>query len=470
MRRFTGLCMACAVVGLLATAARAQRAEGFFQRSLFFERDTRERLEAVTPPEQKTLIEWGGFYIPSYTYFTDMGGHNGNMTFQDLRLWTQIRVDDVHRIYARMRLDYMDFAAGDAPPTMRSHDLIGPNLEMGFYEVDISRAVEKYGGGGQWPVRVTARGGRQYIEVGRGIALARILDAGLFLVESKDFAFKGFAGRTEPGEDNIDLLAPNFTNSRRNFYGGEFRYRGIERHEPYAFFVIQRDWSQEKPDNPFQDFRYDSQYYGIGSRGALTKDLRYEVESLWEFGRSYASLQEEGPEPIRAYAFDAEVGYYVPNQAAKPVLSAEYAYASGDQNRRSAISALGGNRIGTPDRLFQGFGFVNSGLALASRFSNLQFVRLGGRVTPYEDKARFGRLDVGVDYYFQFKASAEGAMSDTRAGRDSANVGQEVDVFMEWRILSDLAISVRYARFFPGRAYSDRDPRDFLYTALNFSF
>jgi len=470
MGRIIGLLVACAGVGLLAPAARAQRAEEFFQRSLFFEKETRDRLEAAMPAEQKTLIEWGGFYIPSYMYFTDLQGENGHMTLQDLRLWTQVRFDDVHRVYARMRLDYMDFAASDAPPTLRSHDLIGPNLEMGFYEIDVSRAVEKYGGGGQWPVRVTARGGRQYIEVGRGIALAKILDAGLFLVESKDFAFKGFAGRTEPGEDNIDLLAPNFSNSRRNFYGGEFRYRGIDRHEPYAFFVIQRDWSDEKPDNPFQDFRYDSQYYGIGSRGALAKDLQYQVESLWEFGRSHASLQEGGTEPIRAYAFDAELDYYVPKQAAKPVLSLEYAYASGDQNRASATSALGGNRLGTPDRLFQGFGFVNSGLALASRFSNLQFVRMGGRVTPYENKARLGRLDVGVDYYCQFKASAEGAISDTRANRGSASIGQEVDVFLEWRILSDLAISIRYARFFPGRAYSDRDPRDFLYTALNFSF
>jgi hypothetical protein len=41
-----------------------------------------------------------------------------------------------------MRLDYLDFAPGDNPANVRSHDLIGPNLEMGFYEIDISKAVE----------------------------------------------------------------------------------------------------------------------------------------------------------------------------------------------------------------------------------------------------------------------------------------------------------------------------------------
>jgi len=72
MGRIIGLLVACAGVGLLAPAARAQRAEEFFQRSLFFEKETRDRLEAAMPAEQKTLIEWGGFYIPSYMYFTDL--------------------------------------------------------------------------------------------------------------------------------------------------------------------------------------------------------------------------------------------------------------------------------------------------------------------------------------------------------------------------------------------------------------
>jgi hypothetical protein len=469
MGRIAGLVVACAAVGLLAAPISAQPAEAFFQRSLFYEKDVRDRLEAQTPPEQKALIEWGGFYVPSYTYFTDAGGNRGHMTFQDLRLWTQIRVDEVHRVYARMRLGYQDFAAGDAPVPLRQHDLVGPNLEMGFYELNLSRAVEKYGGGGKWPAQVLLRGGRQYIEVGRGIALAEIIDAGLFLVETKDFTFEGFAGRTVPGEDNIDLSAPNYTHAKRDIYGGEVRYRGIDRHEPYAFFVIQKDMSHEKPENPFQDYKYDSQYYGVGSRGALATNLRYAVESLWQFGRDSAFMQEEGSEPIRAYAFDAEVDYLV-QHALRPILSAEYAYASGDNDRRSATTALLGNRRGTADREFQGFGFVNSGLALGARFANIQFARLGGRVTPYENKQRLGRLDVGMDYYFLFKAAAEGPISDTRAVRDSANVGQEIDLFVEWRIWSDLSWTLRYARFFPGRAYGDRDPRDFLYTGLNFSF
>jgi len=91
-------------------------------------------------------------------------------------------------------------------------------------------------------------------------------------------------------------------------------------------------------------------------------------------------------------------------------------------------------------------------------------------VTPYENKAALGRVDVGLDYYFLFKADDRGPISDFRANRRSADVGNEVDLFVEWRILSDLSWTLRYGRFFPGAAYSDRDPRDFLFTALNFSF
>jgi len=468
MRRIVWLAFSGLALGLAAGSAGAQlRPESVFQRSLFFEKDIRDRLEAAMPAEQKALVEWGGFHVPSYIFYDDIDEGHAHETQQDLRLWTQIRVDRVHRIYARMRLNYTDFAAGDAHG-FRQHDLQGPNLEIGYYELDLSAAAERYGKQ-KWPCRIVGRGGRQYVEVGRGIALGKILDVGRFDVDTKDFSFMGFAGRTVPGEDNIDPNAPDFSNSRRTFYGSQLSYLGLDRHQPYAFFVLQRDESEETSPVYLQDFRYDSSYYGVGSRGEVVRNLRYEAESLWEFGHSVANGQRGETEPIRAYAFDGELDYYM-QRPMKPVLSTEYAYASGDGDRQSATSALLGNTAGTNDNAFQGFGFVNSGLALGARFTNLQFVRLGGRLTPYDRRAAAGRIDVGADYYFLFKTDREGAISDTRATDTSGDVGQEIDLHLEWRILSDLAWTIRYGRFFPGQAYADRDPRDFLYTALNFSF
>jgi hypothetical protein len=468
MKRVTLLLAATVAAGVLSSSSSAQpRPEEVFQRTMFLERDIRDRLDREVPPDQKALVEWGGFYIPSYTYYDDVDGGHAHLTRQDLRLWTQVYLDEVHRIFARMGLAYVDFAAGDARG-FRQHDLAGPSLEIGYYELDLSAAAEKYWGQ-KWPVQVIGRGGRQYIEVGRGIALGKILDAGLFEIHAKDFSFTGFAGRSIESEDNIDRSTPGFTRSRRTFYGGELRVTRLQRHEPYAFFVFQRDWSEEKPYTMFQDYRYKSQYYGIGSRGSLAPNWRYELEALWEKGRSVASGQQDDDQHIRAFAFDAEVNYYM-DHALRPVFTGEYGYASGDGDRQRATTAFLGNTMGSDDNAFQGFGYVNSGLALGARFTNLQFVRLGGRFTPYEKKMGAGRIDLGADYYFLFKTDKDGPISDFRAMDTSGDVGQEIDVFVEWRILSDLSWSLHYGRFFPGQAYLDRKPRDFLYTAFNISF
>ncbi len=474
MPKGRALVSALVAVGVLVGTVRAAvpppappRPESVFQRQEFFDRDTRARLERAAPAEQKALIEWGGVYIPSYTFFNDLANDHAGVTIQDLRLWTQIQIDSVHRIYARGALRYTDWSAGDSQG-FRAHDLEGMNLEVGYYELDVSGAAAKYAGQA-WPVNLLVRGGRQYVEVGRGIALSDYLDVGLFELETRDFTMMGFAGRSIESQDNIDRSAPHFTRSRRTWYGLEIKCARIPNHEPYVFWVMQRDWSEEKPEDPTQGYRYDSQYFGVGSRGSLSTRTRYEVEALWEHGTSHAFGQNIETEPVRGFAFDTQVDHFF-DAPAQPVVSVEYAYASGDSDRQSATTAILGNRVGTDDKAFQGFGYVNSGLALGARFTNLQFVRLGGRFTPYDRKTECGRIDLGANFYFLWKAKEAGPISDPTAINNSADLGHELDLFAEWRIFSDLAWSIHYGRFWPGDAYGERQPRDFFFSALTFSF
>jgi hypothetical protein len=471
-----GLAIAVAVRSSGAAAPpEPPRPEEVFQRSYFFDEQTRERLEAQVPAKQKALVEWGGAYIPTYTFFNNyslradgsLNQGGAHVTVQDLRLWAQFLLDDVNRIYARGLLRYTDWSAGDAGG-FRQHDLQGMNLEVGYYELDIAGAARKYAHQ-DWPARALFRGGRQYIEVGRGIAMAKYLDAGWIQVETKDLRLELFGGRTIESEDNIDRSAPGFTHSRRNVYGMQAAYRGIPNHEPYVFLVYQRDRSEEKPIDPFQDYRYTSWYGGIGARGGLGPRTRYILEGIFEWGDSAANGQVGDSERIQAWAGDAQIDHFF-NLPTNPLLSVEYAYASGDSDRTSATTAVGGNRIGTRDMEFQGFGYVNSGLALGARFSNIQFARIGGRFTPYEQKTGFGRLDLGYNFYWLWKAKAAGPISDTLAVNDSLDIGKEIDVFAEWRILSDLALSLHYGRLFPGDAYQDDEPRNFFFSALTFSF
>jgi hypothetical protein len=45
-----------------------------------------------------------------------------------------------------------------------------------------------------------------------------------------------------------------------------------------------------------------------------------------------------------------------------------------------------------------------------------------------------------------------------------------MDTFANWRITSDLALTVRYGVFFPGSTFSDQTTRTFLLTGVTYSF
>ncbi len=458
---------AASVAGGAAAPPPPPRPEQVFQRSFFFEEQVRERLEEDVPAEQEALVQWGGAYFPQYTFFNDFEQKGAHVTVQDLRLWTQIQIDEAHRIYARMLLRYTDWAAGDARG-FRQHDLEGPNLEVGYYELDVSGAARKLGAS-PWPGRVLVRGGRQFYQPGRAIALAEYLDTGALEVITKDLRIHAFGGRWIESKDNIDRSIPGFTRSRRNFYGLEAAARSIPNHQPYVFVVWQRDWSEEKPEDPLQDYEYTSQYYGAGCRGELAPRTQYAFEGIFEAGRSSADGVADGTERIHAYAFNAEVEHFA-DLPMEPQTSLEYGLASGDSDRIRATTAAQGNQPGTRDEAFQAFGFVNSGLSLGARFTNLQFVRLGGRITPYEDRTAAGRLDLGFNAFYVWKHRREGPISDTLAVDDSREIGHEVDVFAEWQVLSDVAVSLHYGRFWPGGSYEDDKPRDFFFGALTVSF
>jgi hypothetical protein len=61
-------------------------------------------------------------------------------------------------------------------------------------------------------------------------------------------------------------------------------------------------------------------------------------------------------------------------------------------------------------------------------------------------------------------------ISDPRSFNNSADIGTEVDVFLRWRIFSDLGISINYGVFMPGKAYDERSNRNFVSAGLTFSF
>lgn len=450
-----------------SASAQGPAADSFFRRQSFLDENTRKKLDADIPVEQKVLLEYGGYFIPQWQQYDDIRKQSNFRQF-DLRLWGQVVVDDVHRIYARLQMTHTNFAPHDSPFSW-NQDLEGPNLDQGFYELQLSRALQKYYGWDPAGTEVRVTLGRQFVEFGTGMALSRTLDGGLLEIETGQWKVRGLLANTNRSGNNIDRSVPVEGHQDRLFSGFQIDYLGLSGHQPFFYFFNQEDHTDERPVPVAQEFQYDSRYIGFGSTGEIIQDLRYATEAVFETGHGYDRLA--GPRnTIRAFAFDQLFEYFLFAESPhKPVLSAEYALATGDDDRLVATDTTGGN-LGGNDNSFLGFGYLNTGYAFAPEFTNLQFVRLGARMKPLPGIECFKELELGADYYNYMKQKIGGPISDFRADRNSRELGNEVDIYVNWKIFSDLSAMVRYARFWTGEAYGDGEKRDFMYAGLVFSF
>jgi len=169
-------------------------------------------------------------------------------------------------------------------------------------------------------------------------------------------------------------------------------------------------------------------------------------------------------------AFDLLLEYFfdVPRH---PKVTFEYLFGSGDGDRRlSSTSTIGGNLAGTNDRAFNAFGFRDTGLTFAPRVSNLHIFQFGVSGFPLEDFRLLRKMEIGSKVYFYAKDRSDGAISDIMGTQGSTWVGWEWDVFCNWRVTSDVSLTVRYGVFQPGAAFQQKNARQFFYTGLTYSF
>jgi hypothetical protein len=258
------------------------------------------------------------------------------------------------------------------------------------------------------------------------------------------------------------LSVPGFDRSDREFFGAQLEYQALDHHGLYSYVVVQRDRSDESPDDPFQEYDYDSEYVGIGADGEFLigppesavgiPNLRYFTEFIIQRGESFGRFATRDPDSIRAWAVDSGLTYYAPVPW-KPRLLVEYARATGDPDRRIPQNTIGGNRPGSVDRGFLGFGFVNTGVSFAPLFANLEFVRLGAAVRPFDRPCSadcFRDLEFGTSGFFYWRPEPKAGVSDIRADIPGERyLGAEWDVFVNWRLSSDLYLLLNYGLFLP---------------------
>ena len=385
----------------------------------------------------------------------------------------------VHRGYVRGQFSYQSYYRGDH--FGRNHDWQGPYVDLGFYQFDVDESIRRTTGKTveTWSADVSV--GRQFLFVGRGISFGLNTDA-----VSLDWAWRDWAGlvfgsqSVQRGNDLVNNRGGIYQRSDREFFGAEIEYQGWDRRDLYGYVVSQWDTSSDTPG----DQEFDSEYWGVGSTGELLfgdpgdpwgiPNLRYFGEFIVQSGQNGTFVGTR--EPIRSWAVDTGLNYYW-DAPGRPRFTAEYARATGDPSRSFSgqpQDLLFGNQVGTSEKTFLGFGYLNTGASFAPLFSNLEFVRFGAAMRPFDDSESltWQNFEVGASSFIYWRPEQDSSISDVRANIPGERfLGHEWDLFVNWQMSSDLFLLMNYGVFFPHEgSYSPGNDRSRQFFTVNLNW
>lgn len=481
-----------AAAWLTATAAAMGQA-GFdrFERQLEqIQRETRQRIDADVPIDQRVLVDYGGYFTFNFLVSDDTDQKTHILKQYDVIGYSRINLDGVHEFFTRVRTTYRDFNKGDDFDGL-GDDWVEPTMDRGHYRFDLKRAMSAYQGE-TVPYNLVFQGGRQLIHWANGLVFSQEIDGAEVTAEYDAFSLTGLVGKSRPSATDIDSSRPSYNKDmNRFFYGGMVAFQATAKHNLFAYGLVQDDNNINEEvlidlgsDVASTRFRYNSYYVGVGARGNLTDNMLYGVEAVYQGGNTlstsiliddnnFATVVDQRRDDISAAAIDVQVDYLF-NDANRSRLTAEFLYATGDDDRIHTTNTIGGNAPGTDDNAFNAFGLINTGLAFAPNTSNLIMIRGGASTFPFPTSDFLRRLQLGINLYGFFKADPDAPIDEDTS--DNSYLGFEADVYLNWQITSDLALAVRYGIFFPGEAIggslvpNDRNDRNFFYLGVTLAF
>jgi hypothetical protein len=461
----------------LCLHARADDSAEKFQRTIQqIQRENQERYDAELPPENRALIDYGGYLTLSYLSFDDAAHDNHGLRRYELVGYGRLNLDGVHEIYARGRSDYDNYNSGDS--FERQPDTLAGRMEEGWYRFDLQRLSANQGKPIDYDISVKA--GRQFIAWGNGLTLDQYADGVLGEFRNKQIVIDALACVTVKETIDFDNTRPDFDhNTRRGYYGARVALP-IGQHNPYAFFLLQRDY--DRPESTKSHliptrYEYDSYYAGGGSNGALGDNLAYAAEFCYEGGHGLSNSFDpatfkpvnQADDRIEAYAANIRLDYLL-NDSRKTRFNAEFIVASGDGDRTNTSGTFGGNLRHTPDRAFNSLGVIYDGLAFNPPVSNIMVARVGASTYPVPGGGLRG-LQVGTDLFVYGKTRLHAPIDEPT--NNTRYLGIEPDAFINWQITEDVTFALRYGLYFPGAAIPSGDQnhvRQFLYVAVTYAF
>ncbi|HEV2296333.1 MAG TPA: alginate export family protein [Tepidisphaeraceae bacterium] len=482
------LVISCAAAATPTAWAQVTPDNVQFERQLEqFRRDTRLHIDPDVPVGERVLLKAGAYYTFSYLSLDDPNFETRILRQHELTGYARVNVDGVHDFTFRARTGYQDFHRGDAfgLDGDDNDDVISPELERAVYRFDLQRHVAAREGrlmGGD----VAVAAGRDLVYWASGLVLSQGVDGAAADITWGDAFGRLLIGQTASDTIDFDTSRPDFDDdTHRLFYGAMLGTR-VGKHRPFLYALAQRDRNDDEPfviTSPTAqittEFEYDSYYLGIGSTGAIGDRLVYSAELVYEGGSALSNsfnVTEAGTleavpqtnERIEAMALDVRLDYLLPG-AHQTRLSAEAILATGDDDRRHASNTFGGNQPGTPDRSFNALGLLNTGVAFNPEVSNLALLRVGVSTFPAPSVSALRRLQLGTDVFVYRKFEKDAPIDEPTT--DDRYLGFESDLFLNWRLTSDVTLAIRYGVFFPGDAIqNDDEPRHLFYTGVTFAF
>jgi hypothetical protein len=471
------------LTALISTAASAQQVPNDitqrFDRELQqLHQDTSVLANTSVSTDQRALFDYGGYATVSYLSLDDLNRNNHSLDQYDMVGYADLNIDQVQEAFVRARLEWQEFSPGDAFDG-RDHQFHA-TVERAYYRFDLGKAMSAYRGVNS-DNGFAIKAGRQYVYWGEGLAFAQTLDGALIDLSHQKTSVQFVAGTTPAFTVDIDPSRPHFdNNTHRGFYGLMLSQQ-IGTHTPFIYYVAQQDNNHDyvsitgaASDAIHTHFNYNSNYLSIGSRGTFNDHLAYGGEAIWESGSTLSNSVDNTLTPIvqstdriEAFAGDLRLDYLM-NDSRKTRFSLEGIFATGDDGRRQTTNTLGGPPPNTRDTAFNGFGQIQNGEAFSPNVSNLFILRGGASLFPLQDVKLFRQMQMGLDVFLYEKFAVSAPLDEPSS--KNAYVGIEPDLFMNWKIASDVTLAMRYGVFFPGSAITNNNTRQFFYTGITLAF
>lgn len=491
--------MAAAIMMVFAGAVHAQedRGTGFIAAQLQRQLDQQDALVrqaylADTPISERLLLDASGTFRYAFNVIDNSQSQSQILRTYDSRLSARADLDGMHRFYGRLRLMYNEWDFGNTAgpgPDSETEGWQQPVGELYWYELDLAGSSLS-SSSARSDDSAVMRVGRQYVIWAQGVSLTGYMYALTLDFSMGDIGIKTLFGQTA-GQDTIDwdVSRPGFDNdTKRSYFGVQLEYTGLPRVTPFAYVLAQVDGNAGQtamlpaglPIIP-TEFNYESTYIGWGATGSIGADWIYRGELVYEFGSTLSdSLDPSGgiapqtqvTDPISAFGMVIGTTWLARDEG-DTRLDLQLALGTGESTRLDSGNTFGGPASNTTDHSFNSLGYINTGLVLAPELANIICPSVGWGSNPIHDGGVLDGLRLGATGYLFFKTDAYAPISVPTLVGGPNFVGGEMDLTLDWRVLSDFSVSLKYGLFIPNSTVFAPDEgglRQFLYMGATYSF